>query len=270
MTYPSAATFGRSRIRARAPSTINLGDVFSQALRVFAGRWVGYCGAILIEIVLIAVVAAIATFTTLRSAMAAAANPEALLHAGGFIAAVVTIVVAAIAAIAVAHAAISLMAFRDATSRDASLGGAFAFAVARLPALIGVFLLYGLCVTLGLAALIIPGLIAVTIFAVAIPACIVEGLGPLASLSRSAALTKGDRWRVFGFLLVVHLGLGLASQIVIRLVSMASTPGLSLLVLVPLELLVGAFAPVALGVLYVHLRAAREGVDVEQIATVFD
>jgi hypothetical protein len=38
----------------------------------------------------------------------------------------------------------------------------------------------------------------------------------------------------------------------------------------PLELIVGAFGPVALTVLYVQLRAAREGVDVEHIASVFD
>ena len=270
MTYPSATTFGRARIPARADSTINLGDVFGQALSIFAGRWVGYCGAILIEIALIAVVGAIGIFSTMRSAMAAAANPGAFLHSGGFVAALATIVLAAIAAVAVTHAAIALLAFRDATNRDASLGVAFAFAVARSPALVGLVFLYGLCVSLGSAALIIPGLIVMSMFAVAIPACVVEGLGPLESLSRSAALTKGDRWRVFGFLLVVHLGLGLASLIVVHLVGMASTPGLSMLVLFPLELLIGAFGPVALGVLYVHLRAAREGVDVEQIASVFD
>jgi hypothetical protein len=269
VTFSSATTFGRARMRV-APSTINLGDVFGKALAVFSGRFVAYCGAFFIGILLIAIVAVIAFFAVMRSASGFGADAAALLSSGGFLITIVMSFLAAIAAITTAHAAICAMAFGDATNRGASLGGAFAYAVARSPALVGLVIVYALCVMLGFAALVIPGLLLLTLFAVALPACIIEGLGPIESLKRSVALTKGDRWRVLGFLLVIHVGVGLGVQLVVHLVRMASTPGLSGLVMFPLELIVGAFGPVALTVLYVQLRAAREGVDVEHIASVFD
>ena len=268
MTFSSATAFGRARMRV-APSTINLGDVFGTALTVFSGRFVAYCGAFFIGILLIAIVAVIAFFAVMRSASGFGADAAALLSSGGFLITIVMSFLAAIAAITTAHAAICAMAFGDATNRGASLGGAFAYAVARSPALVGLVIVYALCVMLGSAALVIPGLLLLTLFVVALPACIIEGRA-IESLKRSVALTKGDRWRVLGFLLVIHVGVGLGVQLVVHLVRMASTPGLSGLVMFPLELIVGAFGPVALTVLYVQLRAAREGVDVEHIASVFD
>ena len=257
--------------RVRAGSSIDLGDVSSQALAVFARRWIAACGLILVEFSLIAGVAAILPFAAQIFAVAAGLDRIAVLRSAGFNGAFVGIVlVAAIGATAVAHAAIALMAFRDATGRATSFATALASALARSPSSIVATLLSWLCLTLGLTALVVPGLIVASLFAVAIPAGVVEGLGPLASLARSAALTRGDRWRVLGFLLVVDLGLGLANLFLVRLVYAVSTPGLSALFFFLLALLVGALGQIALGVLYVHLRAAREGVDVEWIASVFD
>ncbi len=42
---------------------------------------------------------------------------------------------------------------------------------------------------------------------VAVPVCVIEKQGVIASLSRSRALTKGYRWQIFGlFLLVMVIG----------------------------------------------------------------
>src|SRR5262245_59230082 len=49
--------------------------------------------------------------------------------------------------------------------------------------------------------LIVPGLFLATICFVALPACIVERLGPWTSLRRSVQLTKGHRWKIFWLLL---------------------------------------------------------------------
>jgi hypothetical protein len=51
---------------------------------------------------------------------------------------------------------------------------------------------------LGMLLLVIPGFIAAASLVVAIPACVVERLDAMASLSRSLVLTKGYRWSIFG------------------------------------------------------------------------
>ena len=38
------------------------------------------------------------------------------------------------------------------------------------------------------------------VYAVASPACVVEKIGPIKAMSRSAFLTKGNRWRIFGLI----------------------------------------------------------------------
>ncbi|HWS56547.1 MAG TPA: hypothetical protein VN228_20595 [Pyrinomonadaceae bacterium] len=57
----------------------------------------------------------------------------------------------------------------------------------------------------GTLLLVAPGLILMTVFAVALPAVAAEDLGPLDALKRSAALTRGYRGRVFAALLVMTL-----------------------------------------------------------------
>lgn len=55
---------------------------------------------------------------------------------------------------------------------------------------------------LGFMLLLIPGLILMCLWSLVVPACVLERLGPLSSLSRSARLTKGYRWPVFGLILL--------------------------------------------------------------------
>ncbi|MDH7970978.1 hypothetical protein QH494_02190 [Sphingomonas sp. AR_OL41] len=53
--------------------------------------------------------------------------------------------------------------------------------------------------------LIVPGLMLMTAWAMALPAVSVEPLGPIEALRRSEALTRGARWPVFGVILVLIL-----------------------------------------------------------------
>jgi cytochrome c biogenesis protein CcdA len=52
--------------------------------------------------------------------------------------------------------------------------------------------------------LVIPGIILIVGWGVAVPACVQEDLRPIQALSRSWYLTKGNFWRLFG---VVAIGL---------------------------------------------------------------
>jgi hypothetical protein len=65
--------------------------------------------------------------------------------------------------------------------------------------------LAGIAIAVGLALVIIPGLILLTIWAVIIPVIVLERSGPLASFGRSWQLVRGRAWHVFATLVLVFL-----------------------------------------------------------------
>ena len=141
----------------------------------------------------------------------------------------------------------------------------------RLGAALGVAIVAGICIGIGIVALIIPGLILATIWAVAIPAATIEQAGVGASLSRSAALTRERRWRVFGAVLVAGSSLCWSASSPVP--SPASLPdptsscsppwsGRSARCPRPSAPVSGRRSIISCG--------AREGVEIDQIATVFD
>jgi hypothetical protein len=134
---------------------------------------------------------------------------------------------------------------------------------------LGVVILQGFGVVFGLVLLVVPGLIALAMLYVAIPVCVIEQRGVTASLNRSAALTKGHRWSVFGLLLVVTLGSVVVMLLVEQVALMTVGPiGQAIaeyaeqVVYIPSTAIVGT-------VVYQALRTAKEGPDIETVAEVF-
>ena len=81
----------------------------------------------------------------------------------------------------------------------------------RLPTLLGTAFLSGILVLLGLAALVVPGLMAIALLYLALPACMIERTDMVESLERSGQLTQGYRWSILGLFLLALLptvGLG--------------------------------------------------------------
>ena len=66
-----------------------------------------------------------------------------------------------------------------------------------LPNVFLLSLLYSAVVVAGYAALVVPGVILSLMFAVCVPAAVVEGLGPVAAMRRSHELTKGYKGLIF-------------------------------------------------------------------------
>ena len=142
----------------------------------------------------------------------------------------------------------------------------------RLGAALGVAIVAGICVAVGLVALIVPGLILATIWAVAIPAATIEQAGVGASLSRSAALTRERRWRVFGAVLVAGIIAVLVGLIAGAIAGVVAGPDSLLFAAVvwALSAVSQAFSACVSATLYYFLRREKEGVEIDQIATVFD
>jgi hypothetical protein len=105
----------------------------------------------------------------------------------------------------------------------------------------------------------------------ALPVCVVEGEGPFSSITRSAQLTKNHRWGLFGvtaIIFMVNLILGFA---IARLAFPSAYNAMIHALLDYFQsVVVSAFTAVMSVIIYNDLRVAREGVDVDEIAAVFD
>jgi hypothetical protein len=171
---------------------------------------------------------------------------------------------------AISQAIILYGAFEDMRGRPVNLISSIRFGGRRILSVLGVAVLFTLLTGLATLLLVIPGLIVFTMWYVAIPACVVEGTGPRKSLSRSAELTKGHRWKVFGMLTVFIIIDLLGNQLLVVAAAKALGATVGLLTSLVWRACLGAFYPVLAVVTYHDLRVAKEGVDTDQIAAVFE
>jgi hypothetical protein len=160
-------------------------------------------------------------------------------------------------------------AFQDMRNRPVNVLESLKVAVRRLLPLIALALLESVLLVLGLIALIVPGIILYTMWLVAVAACVVERTGPWRSLRRSQELTKGHRWKVFGLFLVL-LVLSLINPL-LQLALNATVGATAAAIGNAIWTAIGsAFSSVVMAVTYYDLRVAKEGIDIDQIASVFD
>jgi hypothetical protein len=142
-----------------------------------------------------------------------------------------------------------------------------------LPVIV-IAIIFSLLMTLGLVLFIVPGIIVVVVFAVTVPAYVVERPGIIGSFRRSRELTKGNRWRVLGvfvLVMVLLIGVGFANGFLVGFASvMGSGLTLAFILNYVISALSSAFFSVNAAVLYHDLRIAKEGVSTDQIAAVFD
>lgn len=158
--------------------------------------------------------------------------------------------------------------FQELRGRHATIGDCLSQGLRRTFPVLGVALLLMIAVLAGFVALIIPGFIVMTILWIAIPVAVVEKPGVINSLKRSAQLTKGYRWPIFGIILLLGIVENVSGKIVEN-IDMGDIK-LSLILSIAIMAFVSAVKAVVTAVGYHDLRATKEGVDINQIAAVFD
>ena len=94
---------------------------------------------------------------------------------------------------------------KDLTGARASLSEMLAVAVRTALPVLAVGIVVGLAVGVAAIFLIVPGIIVGLILCVALPARVLEGPGVIRALNRSADLTRGHRWSILGFFLILML-----------------------------------------------------------------
>ena len=239
---------------------IRIGDVLDQARNAFVAHWVIYSGIAMIVYAAMLAVKAPSTWTIWS---------DHVILIGHYWASRLDILLDS-AMQSLADAVICFSVSQELRGRPFSLSQAFGVALFRSPALIAVDLLTTIYATLAALLLIVPGLIVGSVYAVALPACVIERIGPIKAMSRSTFLTKGNRWRIVGFNLFVHLGLPMPSLIIAYMGGRTGHTIFSSAVGVPVAGIANGFGAVMMAVLYAQLRLARDGVDVEHIAAAFD
>ncbi|MCA6235232.1 MAG: glycerophosphoryl diester phosphodiesterase membrane domain-containing protein [Phenylobacterium sp.] len=126
-------------------------------------------------------------------------------------------------------------------------------ALPRLPNVILTTLAFAFLVGLGFVALILPGIVILLMLCVALPACILEDLSPIAALKRSRELTRGNRWRLLGLVLLnglILIGVGVVVSLPLGLAS--TLPGPAGGVFSIISSAVEGFVGVFIAVLYTH------------------
>jgi hypothetical protein len=151
-----------------------------------------------------------------------------------------------------------------------------------LAIVLAIFVLLAFAGIIGVTALIAPFLlflapvpivIILTVYFVTTPVCVVEERGPFASMGRSMQLTKGHRWKIFGLwllLIVVLLIASILSGLLDVALMAAGGPVLAAIIDWVWNGVWVAYYAVTVAVAYHDLRVAKEGIDIEQIASVFD
>ena len=175
------------------------------------------------------------------------------------------------------QAALVQATITDLNGEKADLGNALSTAFSLAPPVIAISILTLLGVGLGMILLVVPGLMLMCAWCVAVPARVVEGTGIGDAFGRSRELTKGHRWPIFG-LLVIYGIVAILTGIGIMLVSGVALSqanqvqgNIPYIVLTWLEQVVLAvITAVGVTAVYYELRTVKEGISPRQLAAAFD
>jgi len=161
--------------------------------------------------------------------------------------------------------------------RTTTIGEALRKARGELGVLFGVTMLNGLVTVLGFIALIIPGVYLICRLLIAVPAAMIENLGPRDSLERSFALTKGSAGRSFMIIFVyfvILMALMFSLGIAIGIASAATrgnpqlVPLWAMLTAVSQSVVTAVVTPILLisvSVFYFDLRVRKEAFDLQMM-----
>lgn len=107
----------------------------------------------------------------------------------------------------------------------------------------------------------------------AVPVTVVERLGPIASVKRSFALVRGNRWRVLGFFVLAVIAIMVAQLVVSAIAGLLVAAGGGLLAGILgwiISGLVGGLYAALVATLYFRLRNAKEGRSLSDLVSVFE
>jgi hypothetical protein len=173
----------------------------------------------------------------------------------------------------VVTAALTYGVLQSLRGESVPLGRLLGTGFSKMGSVLLVSIAFGFIVFLGFVLLVVPGVVALCALYVAVPAVVVEDIGPGEALGRSRALTKGSRWSILAVALVVGAVTFVVAAAAGALVAFGASalprplPALLSTAIVALLTPLGACAA---AVAYHDLRVAKEGVDTAALVKVFE
>jgi len=170
---------------------------------------------------------------------------------------------------------------QDMNGAKPTIGGSIATGLRAFLPLIGVSILFGLGAGLGFLLLFVPGVMIVCAWAVAVPALIADRTGVQGALRRSADLTRGNRWRIFGLLVLAYVVALIISLILVQVsglnvftrdpaqIQAAALSPMTLALNLVTNVLTSVISSTGVAVLYVELRHLRDGGGPQWLAEIF-
>lgn len=195
---------------------------------------------------------------------------------GGALAGLVALVTTSILQGALIYATV-----QDLNGQKASIGDSLATGLRNFLPLIGLSILFVLGVALGFVLIIVPGLMLLCAWCVAAPALVADRTGVIGAFGRSAELTRGNRWSIFGLLVIVWIVSIVIGSIVNAVLGVSAFGGDPLAVAEKLlspfgialavlrQTITAVVISAATAVLYVELRRARDGLGPEWLRDIF-
>jgi hypothetical protein len=244
--------------------SIDLGQVLSETFSLFIANIVTF--AVIVALALSPAIAAL-VFAIVTVSSVRGFNPAVLLW---FLAPYAL----ALVTMPIATGALTFSVIQQKRGRHPSLGECLSVGLSRLPTLLGIGFVSGVALLGGFALCILPGFFVQTILCASTSIAVAERSGTFDSLSRSVSLTEGYRWPVFGVLLVISI-LGWVVERIPNLIATALPHNeiISWMMLATtISLLVLSFGlhATAQALIYYHLRVAKESIDANELAAVFD
>jgi hypothetical protein len=202
-------------------------------------------------------------------------NPSAFLTADYWLTFTVTELVTIVLTF-ILQAALTYSTFMDLSQKPISIVEALMVGLRAFFPLVAIGILFSLGVGFGFILLLFPGLMILTAWLVVVPAYIVEKPGIIGAFGRSAALTRGHRWPIFGLMIIYSLA--------VLIIDFAARPllGLPLLsnrVVFPvgfwvfntvLRMITMVISSTGTAVIYYLLRASKEGAGPAALASIFE
>ena len=242
-----------------APGVFRISDVFSRAFSVLGRRFPLFFLIYLVSALpgrLIVVLFGV-------SGQPVQPDPRALLATiGGSLLAMLLAILG--------QSTVLFVAYQTLRNQPVTLGEAFGRALNRFFPMLGVILCFSLAVMFGLLLLVVPGAILAVRYYTFAAVCLIEQRGPIDSLGRSAELTQGHRWPIFGLALLVAVATGIITLPITLLLPTLLGQVTAGIIAIPVTAATGAVNSTIFVAVYQALRLAKEGGDGDHLARVFD
>jgi len=168
-----------------------------------------------------------------------------------------------------ATAAVTYGVYQQLRGHETSVGDSLRVGLSALGRVFVVAILNGIGIGIGFLFCIVPGVLLALRWAVTVPVAVEEKRSGFGALRRSTELTDGYRREIFSILFVVGL-ISLGLQIALQL-ALASRGALAVNAGgIGAALLTTGLTASAAAVMYYRLRSAKESIDVQELASIFD